>query len=339
MLILAGVAAGLYTGVSLLRSDFVFSKGWTVWWPVDGVVVAILLMNPRRDWKWIVSGLVLFELTFDLPRRTLGGALIGTFSGVVEVLIVSFALPAFDQLDVWVQKPRLVLRWAFFALILAPAATAFPAAFYFYKVMHQTLWIHVLYWMLGDSLGMALWMPLVLVLCSPRTYDLLRWKQLPETVGLFALIAGISVFTFSSGAHPLAFATLPVLLLIALRLGFSGAVLAVDLLAVIATAGTLHGYGPFSVVPVGAGGDRIVILQVFLLLAMLMSLPVAVMMLERKSFEARLQTALAEMERLATQDALTGLANRRHFDQALDAEWCRAIRQDQPISLLMIDVD
>jgi predicted signal transduction protein with EAL and GGDEF domain len=93
------------------------------------------------------------------------------------------------------------------------------------------------------------------------------------------------------------------------------------------------------VVPVGAGGDRIVILQVFLLLAMLMSLPVAVMMLERKSFEARLQTALAEMERLATQDALTGLANRRHFDQALDAEWCRAIRQDQPISLLMIDVD
>lgn len=45
------------------------------------------------------------------------------------------------------------------------------------------------------------------------------------------------------------------------------------------------------------------------------------------------------LEQLATRDGLTGLANRRCFDQTLQAEWQRASRQQQPISLLMVDVD
>lgn len=45
------------------------------------------------------------------------------------------------------------------------------------------------------------------------------------------------------------------------------------------------------------------------------------------------------LEQLATRDGLTGLANRRCFDDTLHAEWARALRQMQPLSLLMVDVD
>jgi len=45
------------------------------------------------------------------------------------------------------------------------------------------------------------------------------------------------------------------------------------------------------------------------------------------------------LEQLATRDGLTGLANRRCFDETLHAEWARAMRQRQPLSLLMVDVD
>ena len=45
------------------------------------------------------------------------------------------------------------------------------------------------------------------------------------------------------------------------------------------------------------------------------------------------------LEQLATRDGLTGLANRRCFDHTLLAEWQRALRQAQPLSLLMVDVD
>ena len=41
----------------------------------------------------------------------------------------------------------------------------------------------------------------------------------------------------------------------------------------------------------------------------------------------------------AFRDGLTGLANRRCFDDTLNAEWARAMRERQPLSLLMVDVD
>lgn len=59
----------------------------------------------------------------------------------------------------------------------------------------------------------------------------------------------------------------------------------------------------------------------------------------RKQAEEALETANAELTRLAATDALTGLANRRRFDEALGAEWRRAARDQQPLTLLMLDVD
>ena len=45
------------------------------------------------------------------------------------------------------------------------------------------------------------------------------------------------------------------------------------------------------------------------------------------------------LEQMALRDGLTGLANRRCFDDTLQAEWLRAQRQGSPLSLLMVDVD
>jgi diguanylate cyclase (GGDEF)-like protein/PAS domain S-box-containing protein len=49
--------------------------------------------------------------------------------------------------------------------------------------------------------------------------------------------------------------------------------------------------------------------------------------------------AQVALQQLATRDGLTGLANRRCFDDTLHAEWNRAMRAQQPLSLLMVDVD
>ncbi|HWZ36742.1 MAG TPA: diguanylate cyclase [Bradyrhizobium sp.] len=46
-----------------------------------------------------------------------------------------------------------------------------------------------------------------------------------------------------------------------------------------------------------------------------------------------------KLEELATTDSLTGLKNRRKFDQEIDTEWRRALRHKSPLSLLMIDAD
>jgi diguanylate cyclase (GGDEF)-like protein len=46
-----------------------------------------------------------------------------------------------------------------------------------------------------------------------------------------------------------------------------------------------------------------------------------------------------KLEELSHVDGLTGLANRRLFDQTLSLEYKRLAREKQPLSLIMIDVD
>jgi diguanylate cyclase (GGDEF)-like protein/PAS domain S-box-containing protein len=60
---------------------------------------------------------------------------------------------------------------------------------------------------------------------------------------------------------------------------------------------------------------------------------------ERKQFEASLEQANAQLESFAREDALTGLPNRRRFDEAFETEWNRACRNAEPLGLLMIDID
>jgi diguanylate cyclase (GGDEF)-like protein len=45
------------------------------------------------------------------------------------------------------------------------------------------------------------------------------------------------------------------------------------------------------------------------------------------------------LEEQARTDSLTGLANRRRFDDAIQAEWSRSARDCIPISLILLDVD
>jgi len=45
------------------------------------------------------------------------------------------------------------------------------------------------------------------------------------------------------------------------------------------------------------------------------------------------------LQRAAMLDPLTKIANRRHFDSFLEREWQRAIRNAQPLSLVVLDVD
>jgi diguanylate cyclase (GGDEF)-like protein len=52
-----------------------------------------------------------------------------------------------------------------------------------------------------------------------------------------------------------------------------------------------------------------------------------------------LVAAIEQLRDLSIRDGLTGIYNRRHFDEVLLSEWKRSIRTQKPLSLLLIDVD
>lgn len=59
----------------------------------------------------------------------------------------------------------------------------------------------------------------------------------------------------------------------------------------------------------------------------------------RVGTHVRLKQKTDLLERLAAEDSLTSIANRRAFDEARQSEWDRSYRLKTPISVLMIDVD
>jgi diguanylate cyclase (GGDEF)-like protein len=60
---------------------------------------------------------------------------------------------------------------------------------------------------------------------------------------------------------------------------------------------------------------------------------------ERKKIEQALRLANAELQRLACVDGLTQIANRRRFDEYLQQEWRRTVREQTPLSLILCDID
>jgi diguanylate cyclase (GGDEF)-like protein len=61
--------------------------------------------------------------------------------------------------------------------------------------------------------------------------------------------------------------------------------------------------------------------------------------LARVKTHLNLKRMADDLRRDSSTDGLTGIANRRHFDQSLAREWLIAQRAGEPLSLLMIDVD
>jgi len=53
----------------------------------------------------------------------------------------------------------------------------------------------------------------------------------------------------------------------------------------------------------------------------------------------QLNVANKELQRLSITDGLTGIANRRMFDEMLAREWRRCARMQKPLSLIMVDID
>jgi len=65
----------------------------------------------------------------------------------------------------------------------------------------------------------------------------------------------------------------------------------------------------------------------------------APLVVARVKTQLRIKHIADELRRIATIDVLTGVTNRRGFDDALANEWRRARRAGDPLAVLMIDVD
>jgi diguanylate cyclase (GGDEF)-like protein len=326
---------------SMSYVGFFNEQGQAIWWPTNGLALALMVRSERSRWPLILVGVLLGSWVGGIHHGwPISSRIVNFVANTVGPMLGALVLPQFRRLEEWMQEPRLVFRYVVFALVLAPILSAAIYAtntHFFLPGLH--FWTVLQTRADSDMLGYALFTPLILVLSTKETYRRVSVREALTVILLLGLVAGAAYFVFWQTSYSLSFALISIVMLVTLRLGFAASVLAVNLLAILATIATMHGRGPLTL---GAGvflSNRILLLQAFLASTMVTVLSVSVMRIERKVFSERLQLAYEEMEKRATTDALTGVANRRLFEESLKVEWARAVRNGDSLALLMLDVD
>jgi diguanylate cyclase (GGDEF)-like protein len=181
--------------------------------------------------------------------------------------------------------------------------------------------------------------PLALAFRHDELHEVFSKARRVQSCACLALLTAISVGVFAQTSYPFLFMIFPPLVLVVFIMGFTGMSFGLFILAVVTLGFTLEGHGPFLLMEGTSTAGRILMAQAFLLTSIVMTLPIAIALAERSRLEHRLVAAQEQLRLLSFTDALTGLSNRRLFEEFSTREWKRACRDKTILSALMIDVD
>ncbi|NYE61786.1 diguanylate cyclase (GGDEF)-like protein [Duganella sp. 1224] len=205
-------------------------------------------------------------------------------------------------------------------------------------------------WWFGDGLGLLIYTPLLLAFTQPQHQRprLTRWD---DAALVLTLLLALAVLSAQGGQIENVSVTptllLPAVAVIAFRFGVRLTTLLVALISLGTAMMMTTGLKPFGEVPIHL---EVVRAQEFILTLCIIGIGFAVLLNElqtrERELESRVRARTRELERsnarlaaISATDGLTGIPNRRRFDETLAAEWSRARRSGQPLMLALIDVD
>lgn len=365
---------GYYLGAVLGVAASAMSEGIAVFWLPNGVLLAALLMAPRRDWPLHLAAAVFAEIVADLPTFSLAQALGFAGVNVFECLVAAYLLERVARPFKLDSLRRVVQFGAYVLVVACGLAALLGASIYALSGATATsFWTYWRIWWLGDGLGVLLITPLVLGWLQRASPPDQRPRL--EAIALFAVTLLLAAWVFLPPADLVelalprrAFLLLPLALWAAVRFGVRGAASVALLIAGIAITATLHGHGPLVLATPEA---TVLLLQEYLAVLILPTLALAALLQELRDQNARLQSRETELrvthdaldrlnrelearvrtrtealevanrrlKALASIDPLTGVSNRRHFVEQAQVEISRAHRQSWPLSVVMFDID
>jgi PAS domain S-box-containing protein len=291
---LLGVVAAVYFGTAKLGLTLAFTnRSVTAVWPPSGLALAAVVLGGARVWPGIALGAFLANLTTQGSVLAVAGI---TAGNTLEPLLGAFLLSrvGFHR---GLERPRdvaalVVLAGALSTIVSATIGVASLAADGL--VRHGALLSTWRVWWLGDFGGVLLVGSAILVLAAPRLPERPLWRA--EAIAVSAALVAVGAIVFSR--HGIgAYATLPLLFWLALRLGQPGAVVGGLLVSGLAVWFTKHGHSPFAGGTLDSGLLRA---QTFVGIATVSALVVGAVRTEQRSAleaEASLREVLAAQRR------------------------------------------
>jgi diguanylate cyclase (GGDEF)-like protein len=330
----AGLAVVYFVAGKLgLQLAYVHASATAVW-PCTGIAIAALLVFGYRVWPGILIGAFLVNVT---TAGSVATSIAIAAGNTLEGLAGCYLVNRFARGKEAFVCAQDIFKFALLAGMVATTVSAtigvatLAAGGFADWTGFGSIWCT---WWLGDAIGAVLVTPLLLLWWeNPR----LNWTrdQITELAFLFMGLFATAWVVFGEPFHsalknyPLEYLCIPFLVWAAYRFGRRKAATALCALAVIATWGTLHGFGPFAR---ESRNTSLLLLQAFMGITAITTLALAAEVSEHRRAEERVRN-------LAVSDPLTGLANYRQLVEALETEIKRFGRSERQFVLLLLDLD
>ena len=306
-------------------------------WVTNAVGVATLLRNARAAWPGLILAQIVADTTASMIFGTgfvlgFGGGVCGAF----EIVAVSAALHSIQRNEAIFASLGRISKFAAVCLII-PAFTACAGAVLLHTTLNEPFEEAWRTWYLSAMFGLLIVTPFLLLWTEAGRFRAVSQWALVEIILLTILVGSVGWINFNVPALPGLFLSFPFLLLAAFRGGLLGATSAAVALIVVASYLTMTGHGEIATCPGTTVADHVILLQLYFAAILLSSLPVAVM-LEQRKLLSQFQT-VTELSRMARHDPLTKLPNRLLFRERLAWTQAEARRQGRHTALLMLDLD
>jgi signal transduction histidine kinase len=293
-------------------------------WLPDSVILAALLLAPRNQWWFFLAAISPVRLVVgSVPGTPLWFQLVTIANDTGKALLSAWLVQRLIGRRVRLETLNELLVFIGVAAVALPVlstAAALPPR----SALGDTAWNGTYQWFLGDSLTQIVVTPAILY-WGMRSYRLVQARP-GELLALGAGLAAALIFVFivpGDVAHApvLLYALVPFLVWAAVRLGPFGTSNAISLIAVVSMFGTVRGTGVF------AGGSASVLsLQLFLMVAAVSQLSLAVVIAERAELLNR-QRSMNAVLLQAQESERTRIARELHDDVV------------QQLAVLKIDLD
>jgi signal transduction histidine kinase/integral membrane sensor domain MASE1 len=278
----------VYLATAKLGLGFDAASGFaTLVWPPSGIALAALLLYGMRLWPAITLGAFLVNLATGAPPLVAFGMAAGN---TLEAVVGAHLLLQVYQFDLTLRRARDVLALLFAACIVSTliSATVGTGSLWVGGVISGAAFASVWRtWWVGDALGDLIVAPVLLVWGQRQWLRVPRRHRAAEAAALVAAVILVSLYVFDV-VVPLGspvefrwpFLTFPVLIWAAWRFQQRGATAAMLLVAIVATAQTILGLGPFAASRLS---ESLLSLQVFMSVVAITTLFLAAIITERNT--------------------------------------------------------
>jgi len=230
-------------------------QGIAILWPPNAILLAALLLSPRRDWPKYLAAVIPAEVAADMPHFSFLQGLLFASVNIAECWLAAYFLQRTTKNQFDFYKLEHIALFALVAMIIASGLAGLMGAGVYALTTHQEIAYATFWriWWFGDGLALLILFPVLFTWLKDSNNFINSTKDdvIPWLLLVFVTFAG-AIWIFSQPNYldnefPFSpIALVPLALWSAIRFGVHGVTVSNTIIAGCGIYFTVHGLGPFA---------------------------------------------------------------------------------------------